>query len=190
MALLAKFSGYFPGYSRDIVEHHDYLSWAVLKAHTLNRAGAVTLRSANAREAPQIDFNYFDPGDDPGSDDLRAVVEGIKVARGLVDSLNDLSPVAEEVLPGRHLKSDQELRSFVRDNAWGHHACGTCAIGPQERSGVVDSRLKVYGTRGLRVVDASIFPRIPGFFIVSAVYIAAEKATDDIVSEAKRSRRA
>jgi choline dehydrogenase len=189
MALLAKFSGYFPGYSRQIVEHQDYLTWAILKAHTLNRAGTVTLRSADARATPRINFNYFEASDDPESDDLRAVVEGINCARGLVDSLNDRSPVAEEVVPGRHLRSDEELRSFVRDNAWGHHACGTCAIGPRDRNGVVDSDFTVHGTRGLRVVDASIFPRIPGFFIASAVYIVAEKAADDIVFDAKASRR-
>jgi choline dehydrogenase len=190
MGMLARFSGYFPGYSRQIVEHHDYLTWAILKAHTLNRAGTVTLRSADARATPEINFNYFNESDDPESDDLRAVVEGINFARGLVDSLNDLGPVAEEVVPGRHLQSDEELRSFVRDNAWGHHACGTCAIGPRDRNGVVDSDFTVHGTRGLRVVDASIFPRIPGFFIASAVYIVAEKAADDIVADARGSRRA
>jgi choline dehydrogenase len=189
MALLAKFSGYFPGYSREIVEHHDYLTWAILKAHTLNRAGTVTLRSADPRETPDINFAYFSERDDLANDDLRAVVEGINLARGLTDALNDFSPVAEEVTPGRRIHGDQELRSFVRDNAWGHHACGTCAIGPRDRDGVVDSRFRVHGTRGLRVVDASIFPRIPGFFIVSAVYIIAEKAADDILSEAKRTRR-
>ena len=189
MALLAKFSGYFPGYSREIVEHHDYLTWAILKAHTLNRAGTVTLRSADPRETPDINFAYFCERDDLANDDLRAVVEGINLARGLTDALNDFSPVAEEVTPGRRIHGDQELRSFVRDNAWGHHACGTCAIGPRDRDGVVDSRFRVHGTRGLRVVDASIFPRIPGFFIVSAVYIIAEKAADDILSEAKRTRR-
>jgi len=189
MALLAKFSGYFPGYSREIVEHHDYLTWAILKAHTLNRAGTVTLRSADPRETPDIDFAYFSEGDDPANDDLRAVVEGINLARELTDALNDSSPVAEEVTPRRRIHGDQELRSFVRDNAWGHHACGTCAIGPRDRNGVIDSHFRVHGTRGLRVVDASIFPRIPGFFIVSAVYIIAERAADDIVSEAKRTRR-
>jgi choline dehydrogenase len=190
MGLLCRFSGYFPGYSRQIVENHDYLTWAILKAHTLNRAGTVTLRSADARATPQIDFHYFNESDDPEGDDLRAVVEGVKFARGLVDSLNDRGAVAEEVLPGRHLRSDEELRGFVRDNSWGHHACGTCAIGPRDRNGVVDSDFKVHGTHGLRVVDASIFPRIPGFFIASAVYIVAEKAADAIRADAKGNRRA
>ena len=44
MALLARFSGYYPGYSREIVTKHDYLTWAVLKGHTANRASSVSLR--------------------------------------------------------------------------------------------------------------------------------------------------
>ena len=66
----------------------------------------------------------------------------------------------------------------MRLNAWGHHACGTCAIGSPETNGVVDGDFRVHHTRNLRVVDASIFPRIPGFFILSAVYMIAEKAAD------------
>jgi choline dehydrogenase-like flavoprotein len=135
---------------------------------------------------PKIDFNYFDSSDDADGEDLRAVVEGIRVVRRMVDALNDPKPIVVEELPGRSLQSDEELAQFVRDNAWGHHACGTCAIGPRSRNGVVDSRFKVHGTRGLRVVDASIFTRIPGFFIASAVYIAAEKAADLVLADAKR----
>jgi choline dehydrogenase len=51
---------------------------------------------------------------------------------------------------------------------------------------VVDSRFRVIGTRGLRVVDASVFPRIPGFFIVTPIYMIAEKASDDIIADARR----
>ena len=57
----------------------------------------------------------------------------------------------------------------------------TCPIGPREAGGVLDSRFAVHGVRRLRVVDASVFPTIPGFFIASAVYIAAEKAADVIL---------
>jgi choline dehydrogenase len=187
MVLLAKFSGYVPGYSRVIVENHNYLTWAILKAHTLNRAGAVTLRSADPRDVPNIQFNYFDESYDRDGEDLQAVVEGIRFARRLVDALNGSKPIAEEEVPGRHLQSDAELADFVRKNAWGHHACGTCAIGPQDRNGVVDRDFTVHGTRGLRVVDASVFPRIPGFFIASAIYIISEKAADNILADAKKS---
>ena len=79
-----------------------------------------------------------------------------------------------------------ELREFVRSHAWGHHASCSCAIGPRDQGGVLDSRFKVYGTEGLRVVDASVFPRIPGFFIVSAVYMVGEKAADVILADAGR----
>ena len=182
MALVGKFAGYFPGYSRDIVDHHDYLTWAILKAHTQNRAGTVTLRSDEPRATPDINFNYFGGGNDPRDEDLQATVEGIRLARRLVDSVNGATPIAQEELPGRHLQDDQ-LADFVRDNAWGHHACGTCAIGPRNDDGVIDGDFKVHGTRGLRVVDASVFPRIPGFFIVSAVYAIAEKAADSILAD-------
>jgi choline dehydrogenase-like flavoprotein len=68
----------------------------------------------------------------------------------------------------------------VKDNAWGHHASCSCRIGKEADGGVIDSQFRVHGVKGLRVVDASIFPRIPGFFIVSSIYIAAEKAADVI----------
>jgi choline dehydrogenase-like flavoprotein len=190
MALLAKFAGYYPGYSRQIVEHNDYMSWAILKAHTLNRAGTVKLRSSDPRAVPEINFNYFDEEDDSTGEDLRAVVEGIRIARRLIKAVNAHGAIAEEESPGRHLQSDQELAQFVRDNAWGHHACGTCAIGPRERNGVVDKNFQVHGTRGLRIVDASVFPRIPGFFIASAIYMIAEKAADDILAMTNANRRA
>ena len=82
------------------------------------------------------------------------------------------------------MRSDAELRDFVRDHAWGHHASCTCAIGPREQGGVLSADFRVHGTRGLRVVDASVFPRIPGFFPASAVYMVAEKAADDILAAA------
>jgi choline dehydrogenase-like flavoprotein len=87
-----------------------------------------------------------------------------------------------EEVPGADAESDEALRTFVRNNAWGHHASCTCAIGPREKSGVLTSDFCVHGVSGLRVVDASIFPRIPGTFIVSAIYIAAEKAAEEILA--------
>ena len=72
----------------------------------------------------------------------------------------------------------------MRDHAWGHHASGTCAIGPRDAGGVLGNDFRVHGTAGLRVVDASVFPRIPGYFIASAVYMVAEKAADMILADA------
>ena len=59
-------------------------------------------------------------------------------------------------------------------------------MGPKDdKMAVVDSKFRVYGTKNLRVVDASVFPYIPGFFIVSAVYMISEKASDVILEDAR-----
>jgi choline dehydrogenase len=116
------------------------------------------------------------------------VVTGIEMARSIMAELGD--DVAEELLPGGDLKTRVDLRAFVRDQAWGHHASCTCAIGPRKEGGVLDGDFRVHGTRGLRVVDASVFPRIPGFFIVTAVYMAAEKASAAILADAATADRA
>jgi choline dehydrogenase-like flavoprotein len=96
--------------------------------------------------------------------------------------LLDCGLVTEEICPGRDVRGDA-LERWIRDNAWGHHASCTCPMGPREKGGVLDSRLRVHGVPRLRVVDASIFPRIPGYFIVSAIYMAAEKAADMILED-------
>ena len=58
-------------------------------------------------------------------------------------------------------------------------------MGPRADGGVVDSNFRVYGTKGLRLVDASVFPKIPGYFIVAAIYMISEKATDVIMEDAR-----
>jgi choline dehydrogenase len=74
---------------------------------------------------------------------------------------------------------------FVGNGAWGHHASCTCKMGLKEdEMAVVDSDFRVHGTTKLRVVDASVSPRIPGFFMVTAVYILSEKASDVILADA------
>ncbi|MDK1389408.1 GMC family oxidoreductase N-terminal domain-containing protein [Sinorhizobium sp. 8-89] len=180
-SLLADFRGYYRGYSERI-RAPDFLSWVVLKAYSQNRGGYVRLRSADIGIAPEIQFHSFQEGTGDYNVDLDAVVEGIRFVRKAVDGMDDL--VADEEEPGRNITSDEALRTYVRENAWGHHACGTCAIGPRELGGVVDSAFRVHGVSGLRVVDASVFPRIPGYFLATAVYMVAEKAADVILADA------
>ncbi|QNI30187.1 GMC family oxidoreductase [Alloacidobacterium dinghuense] len=185
LAVLGRFEGYFPGYSRVFATNRNYLTWAVLKAHTNNRAGRVTLRSADPLDMPEVNFHYFEEGTPDDGQDLDSVVDGIRFVRKLTDRLRRKDVIAEETLPGETLQSDDELRQYVRNNAWGHHASCTCAIGPRESGGVLDSHFRVHGTIGLRVVDASVFPRIPGFFIACAVYMIGEKAADVILEDAR-----
>jgi choline dehydrogenase len=185
-AVLADFRGYAPGYSARIVERLNCLTWAVLKAHTNNRAGEVRLKSADPRERPSINFKYFAEGDPDNDEDLNSVVTGVKFVRELSRPLIELGVIVEEEAPGKDCVTDEQIRDFVRYQSWGHHASCTCAIGADGDPGaVLDKDFKVRGTEGLRVVDASVFARIPGMFIVSAVYMIAEKAADAILAAAR-----
>jgi choline dehydrogenase-like flavoprotein len=186
LGLVGRFEGYFAKYSELIARHHNYLTWVVLKAHTVNCGGSVTLTTSDPQEPPAINFRYFEEGSDSEGEDLDAVVEGIKFARTMTEDLIKKGVIVEETLPGKNYRTDDELRAFARNNAWGHHASCTCPIGRREMGGVLGSDFRVHGTRGLRVVDASVFPKIPGFFIVSAVYMIAEKAADVILADARQ----
>jgi choline dehydrogenase len=181
--LVSDFHGYYPGYSKDVRERASrYFTWGILKARTHN-TGRVAIRSRDPRDPPHVDFAYF-PAGSPGTEaDLGALVHGLQFLRGVAASYRHL--VEEEVVPGPGVATPEQLREFVRNEAWGHHASCTCKIGrDDDPMAVLDSRFRVRGTRGLRVVDASVFPRIPGLFIVSAVYMIAEKASDDILADA------
>jgi len=180
MSILNWFSGYRPGYSRVIAEKLNYLTWVVLKAHTRNRMGEVTLRSKDPRDPPQVNFNYFGQG---AEEDLTAVVDGIRFVRGLSARLKREGLIEQEELPGEHLETDEQLKEYIRSNAWGHHASCSCAIGPLEQDGVLDSNFRVHKTHALRVVDASVFPRIPGFFIACPTYMIGEKAAEVILAD-------
>ena len=179
-ALLGLFRGYFPTYSTLFPKHLNYLTWAILKAHTVNHAGTVRLKSADPRDTPDVNFHYFTEGNDTDGDDLASVVEGVKFVRGLTAKLREKKLIAEEELPGEDVKTDAQIADFVKANAWGHHASCSCPIGAQGNGGVLDKDFQVHGTKGLRIVDASVFPKIPGFFIVSSIYTIGEKAADVI----------
>lgn len=190
------FTGYFRGYS-EVGGVHDHFTWAILKAHTRNHDGFVRLRSKDPRDTPEIQFASFQettragravPDDDP---DLAALVEGVSFVRGIMAEASQV--VESEVHPGAQIQG-AELRNWIVREAWGHHASCTCPMGrADDPSAVLDSRFRVLGEAGvdasarpiagLRVVDASIFPRIPGYFIVSSIYMASEKAADVIAED-------
>jgi choline dehydrogenase len=176
------FKGYYPKYSEQAERERNRFTWAILKAHTLNTAGKVTLRSDDPRDVPHINFRYFDEGNDASGDDLEAVVEGVEFVRRMMSRASEV--IERELVPGECVRTREQIREFVRNEAWGHHASCTCKMGPKgDEMAVVDSDFRVHGTRNLRVVDASIFPRIPGFFIVTAVYMIGEKASDVILAD-------
>ncbi|KAK2037928.1 GMC oxidoreductase [Colletotrichum somersetense] len=174
------FPGYFPGYATTSTADARHWTWLTLKAHSRNNAGTVRLRSADPRDVPQINFNSFQDAD-AGAKDIQAVVDGMKLSRKMMDGVIPLSGGFKEVWPGRNV-TDEQLPEFVKNEAWGHHASCTCPIGKDgDAMAVLDSKFRVRGTEGLRVVDASVFPKIPGYFISVSVYMVSEKAADVIL---------
>lgn len=179
------FKGYYPNYSKDAIKSHNHFTWAILKAHTRNTAGTVRLKSNNPLDVPDINFRYFDEGNDISGEDLQSVIDGVKFVRQINARVDQ--HIKAEVVPGAKVQSQTEIEDFVKDNAWGHHASCTCKMGvSSDPMAVVDSEFRVFGTSHLRVVDASIFPKIPGFFIVSAIYMVSEKASEIIHEESVR----
>lgn len=186
--LPGSFKGYVPGYSKVFERFHNRFTWAILKAHTNNTAGRVTLQSASPFDTPKIEFHYFDEGNDATGADLESVVKGVELVRNMNRKLPGI--IKNEEVPGPEFDSPEKLREFIRNEAWGHHASCTNKIGTdQDEFAVLDTNFRVRGTEGLRVVDASVFPKIPGYFIVSAVYMVSEKAFDVIEAASGQMKR-
>jgi hypothetical protein len=185
------FRGYAIDYSK-VGDLHNFFTWTILKAHTNNHDGVVKLRSSDPLATPEINFHYFNettkPGQSQSDPDLAALMEGVKFVREIA-KLAGIS-VKDEDHPGfREVPEGnlQQMKNWIRRVAWGHHACGTCRMGPDgDENAVLDSRFRVRKVKGLRVVDASIFPKIPGYFIVNNIYMASEKAADVILEDANR----
>lgn len=180
-----RFQGFFPNWFWTFRPILNQFTWTVLKAHTNNRKGVVELKSSNPREAPYINFHYFDEGTDDNGEDLNDITEGFKFARTL---MKDAPFKVKEVLPGKEVQSDEDIKNYIKAQSWGHHASCSCPIGSDnDKNAVLDSRFRVRGTKNLRVVDASVFPKIPGTFIVTPIYMISEKASEVIIEDYKKS---
>jgi choline dehydrogenase len=210
VALPARFTGYYVGYSAtaeldpslpgDPPQYRRSLAWIVLKARTRQHAGTVRLQSAHPFRRPEINFRSFplapdeslEPAEGAGPEarfppsndqDLEALHEGVGFVRAILDCGVRGGTIREYHLPGFE-PFHGNVRKWIKHVAWGHHACGTCRIGADDDpQAVLDSRFRVRGVRGLRVVDASVFPQIPGFFIVANIYMIAEKAADVLTED-------
>jgi choline dehydrogenase len=173
--LPAAFRGYEEGYSSNITRDPKAFTWAVLVAKTENRAGFVVLSSADPSSEPVVDFQYFQQG---AGKDEQALREGVRIVRELNAAMT-ARPVRRELSPGSQVRGDAQVNDWVRRESWGHHAVGTLALGT-----VLDSRFRVKGVRNVRVVDASIFPDIPGYFVASSVYIVSEMGAERVLEDA------
>ena len=161
--------------------------FSMAKMHPSGRLGTVNLRSADPRDVPEINFRFFEDAD--GDSDLQAMAEGIEFGRKVFDSVGaPIGPFVETDPCAGNRTCD--VKDWIRTQAWSHHATSSCAIGgDNDTMAVLDSRFRVRGVSGLRVVDASSFPRVPGAFPVVPTFIISEKASDVILEDARAKQR-
>lgn len=182
-----RFTGYYPGYADDATPKNpndpSYFTWAILKGHTKNHAGSVKLKSTDPRDTPYINFAYFQDEKNGLTEDLNAVYQGLNVARRINKSIG-AKYFKREVYPGDNVTKPDDLSSWIMKEAWGHHASCTNKMGrANDATAVVDSRFRVHGVKNLRVVDASVYPDIPGLFIMLPTLIVSEKAKEVILAD-------
>uniref|UniRef100_A0A0W0G3U5 Glucose-methanol-choline oxidoreductase N-terminal domain-containing protein n=1 Tax=Moniliophthora roreri TaxID=221103 RepID=A0A0W0G3U5_MONRR len=157
-----------------------YLTLCNLLNHPISR-GTIHIKSNNPSEPPAIDPKYFD---EPY--DLQSFIESFKFKRRLVQQ-EPLKSIltGEEVNAGPEVQTDEEIAEYCKKYfRTSYHAVGTCSMLPLEDGGVVDSKLKVYNTTNIRVVDVSIIPLHIGAHTQATAYAIAELAADIIKGKA------
>lgn len=141
--------------------------------------GRVRLRSADPFDAPIIEARYFEE-----ESDLEGLVKGLKIGRRVLSQPAMAPFVAEEEIPGPDVRTDDELRAFLRRRVETvYHTASGCKMGEDELA-VVDPELRVHGLERLRVIDASIMPVIPSSNIHAPTVMVAERGAQMILQGA------
>ena len=144
--------------------------------------GSIRIRSADPLDPPLIEPNYLST-----DQDIVEAVAGAKLLRRLASSTPLRELIASETLPGSKHLSDEDLLADFRARADTiFHPVGSCAMGPDPQHAVVDARLCVHGVKGLRVVDASVFPAITSGNTNAPTMMVAEKGAQMIIEDASR----
>ena len=176
------FEGFWPGFPED--HGPTQYECAMVHMNPSSQRGVVKLKSANPRDTPDVNLNFFAKNADK---DLGEMVEAINWARKAthqtpapIGPFKELHPCPAE----KGNCTNAEQAEYLKTQVYSHHATSTCAIGP-----VLDSKFRVKGVKKLRVVDASAFPKVPGAFPVIPTFMLAQKATEDILEAAKQARK-
>ena len=142
--------------------------------------GSVLAKSVNPQEAPAIDPNYLDH-----EVDRAAIIAGLKLSRQILHASVFKGSGGAEIYPGKDVQTDDEWLDYAyRYGSTVYHPVGTCKMGT-DRQAVVDPELRVHGVAGLRVVDASVFPKMTSSNTNAPTLMIAEKAADMILAAAE-----
>jgi choline dehydrogenase len=161
---------------REFVRRHGF--FAHINVVRPASRGRISLGSADPLAPPVIDPNFL-----AEESDLAGLRQGIKIAREVFGQKAFDPYRDEEIAPGPGVGSDAEIDEYIRSRAEAdYHSVGTCKMGSDDKA-VVDSRLKVHGLEGLRVVDASVMPTLVGGNTNMPVIMIAEKASDMILAD-------
>lgn len=170
-----------------IEQDHGHNLWNTFKWHgyTLricdlhpHSRGQIGLNSADAEGDARIEANYLDD-----ERDMDNMVEAVKLGRRLFNTEAFAPHRRDELEPGEHVTTDEQIREFIRERAETiYHPVGTCKMGDDDQA-VVDASLRVHGIDGLRVVDASIMPTLNGSNTNAPVTAIADKAASMMLAE-------
>ncbi|KAF2168878.1 GMC oxidoreductase [Zasmidium cellare ATCC 36951] len=166
-------SGVFPPPST--ADYTPAISGAMCLQYPLSR-GSVHIKTSNPEDHPTIDPAFL-----KHPADVDVLAAGLKMLGAVEKSPHLRDKITSRVFPPPEadMSDTEQMRQAVREICMSeYHVCGSVAMGE-----AVDSKLKVYGTRNVRVVDASVFPNHVSGNIVSSVYAVAEKAADIIKEE-------
>lgn len=196
MFLFANTGGAFNGFAPATSQNRTRLpastfSWSTVKIHPQNTAGYIQIQSADPRDVPDVNFNHFVTGKDT---DMGAILAALAFVRktfnsteGPTDPVTPVSPPCppSDILDTGYCRDMDIDRNWIEDQAFGHHPTSTNKVGPDaDPMAVLDSRLRVRGVQGLRVVDASAFPRCPGAFPSVSTFLLSARASDLVLEDA------
>ncbi|KAI0199097.1 GMC oxidoreductase [Astrocystis sublimbata] len=157
---------------------------SMVKGSSKNNKGWVKLRSSNPQDTPEINFNHYASGSEY---DLEAMKDMIARVRRIYKRVG-ITPREPPCTAGVDANGScgKEDEDWLHKQTFGHHPTSTNRIGADDDAmAVLDSKFRVRGVDGLRVVDASAFARIPGVFPVVSTFMISQKAADEMIEEAK-----
>lgn len=150
----------------------DYFTVIVNLLRPVSPGGEVRLRSADYTVQPYINLNFF-------ADDLDLIVlrEGVRFVDDIIMNGDGMKDLIGEDYPGPMPRASDEAmnKTILERSQTGFHPCGTNRLSRDIGQGVVGGELKFHGVKGVRVIDASVFPIIPDCRIQNVVYMVAEK---------------